>query len=144
MITSFSHIYHRVRDLDESIEFYTTRLGFYLLRRYTMDGRDSAYIGLADVLLEMSVARNPAELPGPEGERRLGLTVDDLDGVAASLRAAGVEFVQEPYAARTFWGRQAAIKDPSGYIISLREWRSPDGPRYEGWSPDHEGVVRLA
>jgi catechol 2,3-dioxygenase-like lactoylglutathione lyase family enzyme len=109
-----------------------------------MDGRESAYVGLADVLLEMSAARSPAELPGPEGERRLGLTVDDLDAVAAELRAAGVEFVQEPYASRTFWGRQAAIKDPSGYIISLREWRSPDNPRFKDWSPDQEGVVRLA
>src|SRR5579885_385857 len=112
MITSFSHIYHRVRDLDESIEFYTTKLGFYLLRRYNMGGADSAYIGLADVLLELTVARDGAGLPGPEGERRLGLTVTDIEADMAALKAAGVEVVQEPYEARTFWGKQGAIKDP--------------------------------
>lgn len=144
MITSLSHIYHRVRDLDQSIDFYTTRLGFSLLRRYSVDGRESAYVGLADVLLEMSVARDATELPGPDGERRLGLTVTGLDTVMAGLKAAGIEVVQEPFDARTFWGRQAAIKDPNGYIISLREWRAPDNPRFVGWQPAHEGVVRLA
>jgi lactoylglutathione lyase len=144
VITSFSHIYHRVRDLDESIAFYTGRLGFNLLRRYDIDGRESAYVGLGDVLLEMSAARSPAELPGPDGERRLGLTVTDLDGVMAGLKGAGVVIVQEAYDARTFWGRQAAIKDPNGYIISLREWRAPDNPHFEGWQPAHQGVHRSA
>lgn len=144
MITSFSHIYHRVRDLDESIDFYTTKLGFFLLRRYSMGGGASAYIGLGDVLLELTVARGSSELPGPEGERRLGLTVTDMDSVIAGLKAAGVEVVQEPYEARTFWGRQAAIKDPNGYVISLREWRAPDNPHFPDWEPNSEGVVRLA
>jgi len=38
-----------------------------------------------------------------------------------------VPIAREPWDARTFWGRQAYIKDPSGYILSLREWRAPDG-----------------
>lgn len=144
MITSFSHIYHRVRDLDESIDFYTSQLGFSLLRRYDVDGRESAYLNLADVLLEMSVARSAAELPAPEGERRLGLTVNDLDRVMVDLKKAGVEIIQDPYDARTFWGRQAAIKDPNGYIISLREWRAPDSPQFQDWQPSHDGVHRSA
>jgi lactoylglutathione lyase len=143
MITSFSHIYHRVRDLDETIDFYTQHLGFSLLRRYTMGGRESAYLRLGDVLLETSAARNPGELPGPEGERRLGLTVTDLDEVMGKLKTAGIEVVQEPYPARTFWGRQAAIKDPSNYIISLREWRAPDNPLFDDWQPENEGVTRV-
>ena len=141
MITSFSHIYHRVRDLDESIEFYQ-KLGFYLLRRYTMDGRESAYVGLGDVMLEMSPVRDASGLPA-DGERRLGMTVDDLDKTLADLNAKGIPTEAEPWAARTFWGRQAGIKDPSGYFISLREWREPDNPRFEGWQPDSEGVVRV-
>jgi lactoylglutathione lyase len=143
MITSFSHIYHRVRDLDESIDFYTRHLGFTLLRRYSTDGRESAYLRLGEVLLETSAARSPSDLPGPEGERRLGLTVIDLDAVMQDLKAAGIEVVQEAFPARTFWGRQAAIKDPNGYIISLREWRAPDNPQFPDWKPEQEGVVRL-
>ena len=34
MFTGVSHIYYRVRDVEESIEFYTKNLGFTLLRKY--------------------------------------------------------------------------------------------------------------
>jgi catechol 2,3-dioxygenase-like lactoylglutathione lyase family enzyme len=143
MITSFSHIYFRVRDIDETIDFYSKHFGFYLLRRYTVEGRESAYLGMGDVLLELSVARD-AGLPGEAGERRFGLTVTDLDELMTRLKAANVGIVQDTFEARTFWGRQAAIKDPSGWIVSLREWRQPDNPRFPGWQPNSEGVVRLA
>jgi catechol 2,3-dioxygenase-like lactoylglutathione lyase family enzyme len=141
VITGFSHIYYRVRDLDESIAFYTQKLGFYLLRRYSVDGRESAYVGLKDVLLEMSAAPG---LPLDPPERRIGLTAPDLDAVLQNLRSKGVEVLEEGRAARTFWGRQAAIKDPNGYIITLREWRAPDNPRFEGWQPEAGNVRRIS
>jgi len=143
MIVSFSHINRLVRDLDESIDFYTTNLGFYLLRRYDRNGREGAYIGLGDVLFELGVA---ADMPAPTENNagRLGLTVTDLDSVVAELRENGVGIVSEPEEMRTFDGRQAAIRDPNGYVIALREWRPPDGPHFADWQPRHEGVVRLA
>jgi lactoylglutathione lyase len=143
MIVSFSHINRQVRDLDESIDFYTKHLGFFVLRRYDRNGREGAYIGLGDVLFEMGADPN---MPAPTENNggRLGLTVTDLDAVLAALKSAGVEIVSEAEEMRTFNGRQAAIRDPNGYVISLREWRSPDGPHYGGWQPRHEGVVRLA
>ena len=146
MITSFSHIYLPVRSVDDSIEFYTKKLGFRLLRRYrTGDtGPGSAYVELGDVLLELTQARNP--VPADEGrvESRIGLTVTNMDAVMADLVSKGVEVSREPFDARTFWGRQAQVKDPSGYGISLREWAAPDNPHFDGWQPKHEGVVRLA
>jgi lactoylglutathione lyase len=143
MITSVSHINRTVRDLDETIDFYTKHLGFFLLRRYDRNGREAAYIGLGDVLFELGVDRDAPEL-GADLATRIGLTVTDLDAVLADLRAQGVEIVTEPDEMRTFWGRQAAIRDPNGYTIALREWREPDGPHFAGWTPRHEGVVRLA
>jgi catechol 2,3-dioxygenase-like lactoylglutathione lyase family enzyme len=143
MITSFSHINRAVRDLDVTIAFYTQNLGFYLLRRYLRNGREGAYIGLGDVLFELGV--DPDLDVGVLGAAaRLGLTVTDLDEVLAELRRKGVELVEEPAEMRTFNGRQAAIRDPDGYVIALREWRAPDGPHYAGWQPRHEGVTRLA
>jgi catechol 2,3-dioxygenase-like lactoylglutathione lyase family enzyme len=142
--TSFSHIIYPVRDIGETIEFYTKNLGFYLLRRYSSAaGRESAYLGLDDVLLELTQSPTAAQ-HSAEGrlENRIGLTVTDLDAALAELQRKGVEVAIEPYEARTFWGRQAAIKDPSGYSVSLREWRAPDNPRFEGWQPRHEGIVR--
>ena len=146
MITGFSHIYLPVRDVDESIAFYTRRLGFKLLRKYRMTdgGNPSAYVELGEVLLELMQARQPT--PGEEGrvEPRIGLTVTDMDEAMRDLKANGVQVEREPFDARTFWGRQAMIKDPSGYGISLREWHAPDNPHFDDWQPKHEGVSRIA
>jgi len=146
MITSFSHIYLPVKDVDQAIDFYTRNLGFKLFRKYRMaeGGNASAYVELGDVLLELTQARGP--VPADEGrvEGRIGLTVTDMDAVTKDLKSKGVEFEREPFDARTFWGRQAMIKDPSGNGISLREWQAPDNPRFDGWQPRHEGVSRLA
>lgn len=141
MITTFSHIYHRMRDIDESIEFYTKNLGFKLLRKYSIDDAPAAYINLGDVLLELSVVKNPADLP--QNERKMGFTTTDVDADVERLRKNGVEIVEDGREARTFWGRQAAIKDPSGYVITLREWRAPDNPRFDGWQPTQEEVKRV-
>src|SRR6266536_3133803 len=143
MFSSFSHIYHPVRDLDESVDFYVNKLGFYLLRRYRTGDRESAYVGLGGVLLELGTARPPE--PSPDGQplMGLGLTVSDVDVAIADLKSKGVEVAREPFEAQTFWGRQAAIKDPNGYGISLREWQRGDGPYYDGWQPTGEGRVRI-
>ena len=143
MIQSFSHIYLPVRDIDEAIDFYTQKLGFYLLRKYTVNGNPAAYVGLNDILLEFSVSNNTPSVDG-RSELRIGLIVDDLDATLADLRAKGVPVPREPWQAMTFWGRQCQIMDPSGYRISLREYRAPDNPRFMDWQPDQEGVVRLA
>ena len=79
MITSFSHIYLPVRDVDESIAFYTENLGFKLLRKYrtSADGPPSAYLELGDVLLELTYARGPLPIDEGRVETRIGLTVTD-------------------------------------------------------------------
>jgi lactoylglutathione lyase len=143
MIQGFSHIYLPVRDLDEAIEFYTQKLGFRLLRKYTINGNPAAYVGLHGILLEFSVSQSTPSVDG-RNELRIGLVVDDLEATLAALKADGVTVPREPWQAMTFWGRQAQIMDPSGYRISLREYRVPDGPEYADWQPDQEGVVRLA
>ena len=143
MFSSFSHIYHPVRDLEESIDFYVNKLGFCLLRRYSSGpGRESCYVELGGVLLELGTARPPEPQADGQPLMRLGLTVSDVDAALADLRQKGVEVAREPWEARTFWGKQAVIKDPSGYGISLREWRNGDSPYFEGWQPTEEGTVR--
>ena len=144
LLTGYSHINLPVRDLNESIEFYTERLGFYLLRKWSMDGRESAYVGFKDILIELATSRSPTPDQDNRTETRIGFTVSDLDAAVAEFRSLGVPIAREPWDARTFWGRQAYIKDPSGYILSLREWRAPDGPRFTDWTPSHDGVERRA
>ena len=141
----FSHIYLPSRSVDESIAFYTERLGFKLLRKYRTGtgGSASAYCELGGVLLELTQGQNTPDSDG-RTEPRIGLQVDDIAEAIAELKAAGVHVEREPWTARTFWGLQAMIKDPSGWIISLREWKEPDNPYYADWQPVHDDVERLA
>ena len=123
-----SHILYPVNDRARSIEFLSKTLGLYVQERGS-----TTYLGCGDVLLEVVQAqagREPATLYA------VGLAVDDLDAALAELKAQGVEIVREPWNARTFWGRQAVIRDPGGNNIALREWRKPDGPHFDGWHPE--------
>jgi len=49
---------------------------------------------------------------------------DDCHGTSESLRAAGVEFTQEP--TERFYGIDCALRDPSGNPIRFTQ--PPDGP----------------
>ncbi len=135
MITGFSHVYLPVPDVEAAIGFYTANLGFRLQRRWqTADGAAAAYLELGGVLLELLPSAS-----GIQGDRRFGLVVDDLDATLAELRARGVEIAGAPFTPRSFWGRQATIRDPFGYIVALREWQAPDGPHFAGWHPAEAG-----
>src|SRR5436189_6373788 len=86
--SSISHIIYPVKNLDEAIEFYTQNLGFTVLRRYGSGrGRDSAYLELGGVLLE--VGENPNAAPArADGrpENRIGLTAKDLGGCVEPVK----------------------------------------------------------
>jgi len=142
MNPSISHIYLPVRDVNESIDFYTQKLGFKLLRQYETNGRPSAYVTLGGILLELTPSTTTPSTDG-RSELRIGILVDDMDATLAEVREKGVEVAREPWQAQTFWGRQAQLRDPNGYLISIRQYREPDGPDYPDWQPEHEGVVRL-
>jgi predicted enzyme related to lactoylglutathione lyase len=127
-INNVSHILYPVDDVARSIEFLSRTFGFYVQERGS-----TTYLGCGDTLLEVVQAQ-----PGREAATlyAVGLAVDNLDGALADLAAQGVELVREPWNARTFWGRQAVIRDPGGANIALREWRAPDGPHFDGWHPE--------
>jgi predicted enzyme related to lactoylglutathione lyase len=135
-VIGICHIPYRVRDIGATIDFFTEMFGFNLLRRWVAaDGWEGAYLEMGNVLLEVNKIEDEALLPGDKLVRILGLTVTDLDETLRQLKAKGVKVGIEPFEPRTFWGRQAGVFDPSGYIISLREWRAPDGPKYPDWQP---------
>ena len=141
--TGISHVYLPSKDVGESIAFYTEQLGFKLLRRYRMADRESAYVELGGVLVELTSSDTT---PAADGrfELRLGVGVPDMATAIAELKAVGVTVLREPWEARTFWGLQAQIQDPSGWVISLREWQAPAGPEFPDWTPRHDAVERIA
>jgi predicted enzyme related to lactoylglutathione lyase len=142
--SNVSHIIYPVIDLEKSIDFLTNALGFYLQRR-----GQTTYLGAGETLLELVQVQGSVasyidavrRISQPEGAERptvylFGVAVDDLDEALKVVEEHGGEVVRPIWNARTFWGRQAVIKDPGGQQIALREWRAPDGPHFQGWQPE--------
>lgn len=127
-VNNVSHILYPVTDVARSIEFLSKTLGFYVQERGS-----TTYLGCGDTLLELVQAQAGHEQATLYA---VGLAVDNLDDALRELQNQGIELVREPWTARTFWGRQAVIRDPGGANIALREWRAPDGPHYSGWHPE--------
>jgi len=115
------NVRYMVDDVDTAIEFYTEHLGFEV--------RTSAVPAFADVtrgnlrlLLSgptSSAGRPMADgtRPSPGGWNRIHLIVDDIEGEAARLRAAGVRFRNDII--KGPGGSQVLIEDPSGNPIEL-------------------------
>src|SRR6266545_2578257 len=95
MFTQIDHVHVVAKNMDESVEFYTKVLGFYLSRRITMNGRDTAYVGLGNVMLELHPPpRDSEEIPAG-AVRPLGITVSNMDEAIAHLRKHGVEVMEQ-------------------------------------------------
>ena len=126
-----SHIIYPVTDREKSIDFFAGALGFYRNQRGT-----TTYLGAGDTLLELSNSPGPAADPERPTAYMFGVEVDNLEEAIKAVEAHGGEIVREIWQARTFWGRQAVVKDPGGQRIALREYRAPDNAHFEGWKPE--------
>ena len=112
---------YMVKDVQESIDFYTSHFGFEL--------RSSAAPAFADVVRgrlrlllagpESSAGRAMPDgrKPGPGGWNRIHFVVDDIAGEVRRLRDAGVRFRNEIVTGPG--GRQILTDDPSGNPIEL-------------------------
>ena len=110
-----------VRDVDQAVTFYTGHLGFALKQQFgpamAILARADLTLWLAGPMASASRAMPDGRKPEPGGWNRFVLTVDDLAGLVAKLRGAGVvfrnEIVQGP------GGQQILCEDPSGNVIEL-------------------------
>jgi catechol 2,3-dioxygenase-like lactoylglutathione lyase family enzyme len=122
-IADLTSVRYMVDDVESSIDFYTTHLGFTL--------RMSAAPAFADVVrgnlrLLLSGPKSSAgrpmpdgAQPGPGGWNRIHLIVDDLASEVERLRAAGLAFRNDVVTGPG--GKQILIDDPSGNPIELFE-----------------------
>ncbi len=116
-----ANIRYIVKDVSDSIAFYTSHLGFDLVQRF---GQAIAILQREDLELLVSgpaaSASRPmldGSKPEPGGWSRFVITVDDLEKFVAELRPQGVKFRNE---IETNAGRkQILCEDPSGNVIEL-------------------------
>lgn len=126
MFKRIDHVEIIVRDLDESIDFYTNVLGFRVKERTKMNAhplQEIAYLELNDTVVEFMLVEGAAPVSDDAwqiGLRMMALEVEDMDRVLEYLKSEGIE---------TSWGpvsfgksKRAEIKDPNGLRIELRQW----------------------
>ena len=129
--TGIDHVAIAVRDLEQSITFFTTVLGFELHERRKTEGKQTAMISavlkagpITFVLLEGTSPESQVskfvEHYGP-GVQHLAIAVKDLPQAAADLREAGLEFdtsvIESPGLRQIFTHRDSG----SGIMVEFIE-----------------------
>lgn len=113
-------------DLERTIAFYTTVLGFSVKSRHLVGAaplREVAYLTLGDTMLELLGIAGP--LPPradafPVGYHMLALEVSDMKAALDYLEKQGIRASWGPVALGT--SIRAEIQDPDGLPIELRQW----------------------
>ena len=115
------NVRYMVDDVDESIAFYTTKLGFEVLTKAAPAFADVKRGNLRLLLAgPASSAGRPmpdGARPGPGGWNRIHLIVDDLETEVARLRDAGATFRNDIVVGPG--GKQILLQDPSGNVVEL-------------------------
>lgn len=122
------HTMLRVKDLDQSLDFYTRLLGMELLRKADYpDGKFTlAFVGYgpesSTTVLELTHnwdQDEPYDLGTGYGHVALG--VPDIHATCDRLKAAGARVAREPGPMKHGTTVIAFIEDPDGYRIELIE-----------------------
>jgi lactoylglutathione lyase len=108
-------------DIKRSIDFYTRVLGLEVLEEVKVLERSFYFVGNDRTRIEIEEAN-----PGDEmilvdkgyGLYHLAFAVDDLEGLAARLKAESVRFIMDPVQLRSD-RKIAFIEDPDGVRIQL-------------------------
>ena len=126
--TSFIHTMLRVKNLDQSLAFYTGPMGMKELRRRDVPGGKYtlAFVGYgtgnAGGQAEIELTYNYGQDDGYEvgtGFGHLAIGMPDVYGTCEKLRAAGAKITREPGPVQHGTTVIAFVEDPDGYKIEL-------------------------
>jgi methylmalonyl-CoA/ethylmalonyl-CoA epimerase len=125
------HVAMAVEDLDEAIELYQDRLGMPVQHRETVEqfGVEAVLLGIGDEHVELLTPVDPDSGVGRFLERRgpglhhLAYRTDDIDSALESVRAAGLELIDERPRAGIRNSRVAFMdpKSTGGVLMELVE-----------------------
>ena len=124
MKTKFTYTGIRVKDLNQSVQFYTKVLGMREEGRSEIETSGGEVVSLTShdggPVLELNYyekgSKYDTEYVVGEGVDHLAFQVDDLDKALAEARAAGYPVALEMKTPNSRW---AYIRDPNGIFIEL-------------------------
>ena len=120
-----------VSDLERSLRFYREVLGFFVGQQW----RDQATGKLLGVMLKAGACQlglsqddwaKGRDRKRGEGVRIWCTTAQDIDALAARIKAAGVPLTEEP-TDQAWGGRSLSVDDPDGFHLSI--YRAPEPAR---------------
>lgn len=127
------HTRLNVVDVERSVQFYTTELGFEESWSFITAGGDTEnrYVA-ADNGVELQLSETAGEEDFDQGTAwdHVALSVDDVDEAFGRIDHYGV--VEEPGDQPETDTRTASVKDPDGHIVELVQspkYRGPTGLR---------------
>lgn len=103
-----------VKDMDESIQFYTEVMSFEIDSQYHLKPGSMITLlkGRGDTMLELIQAAT-----FPVGLYSVGMDVKDLDVTLTDLQSKGAKITMEPVPTQV--GRMAFMEDPNGVRFAL-------------------------
>lgn len=117
------NVRYMVSDVESSITFYTTHLGFTVQERW---GPAFAIVARDDLSLWLSGPETSAARPMPDGRQpepggwnRIVIEVRDIEALVTSMKQVGVTFRNQIISGPG--GRQIVAEDPSGNPIEIFE-----------------------
>lgn len=105
-----------VKDMDESIKFYTEVMGFEIDSQYDLGSAGAITLlkGEGDAMIE--IIKNPVDEPGLFS---IGMDVEDINTTVEELKSKGAKITMEPMQITV--GTLAFLEDPNGVRIALIE-----------------------
>jgi lactoylglutathione lyase len=117
----FLHTRLKVRDMERTIGFYTSQLGFRLRDRSTSPrGSQLAFLAMEGTPTELELAFLPwdPDFKLDEDIFHIAFEVENMAATLERMRQAGVTITEEA-SPRSNGGYMAFIEDPNGYEIEL-------------------------
>jgi len=134
---TLDHTMMRVSDMEASVDWYGTHLGYEEKDRHEGDGFTIVYMGPEDMgddeaMLELTSNEGQDEVEIGDAWGHIAVRVRDLEAAYEGLMEGGVDDYRDP---ESCGGRYAFVKDPDGHEVELvtRDHGSP-------WSLDHTMV----
>lgn len=133
------HVMIRVEDLDESLDWYQTHLGYEEKSRWEADTFTNVFLGPEGMhddgaKLELTYNHDGRSYEMGDAWGHIAVRVDDLESAYESLMTEGVDDYRDP---ESCGGKYAFVTDPDGHEIEIVE-------RDHGaqWSLDHT-MIRI-